>query len=222
VCVLALDTSSPVLTVAVVGRSDVVVTRAENAPNKHGERLMPLVHDVLQQANVHMRDLSAVGVGLGPGPFTGLRVGVVTAAAIADALGVPVYGMCSLGAIATSFADGTSSFGVITDARRRQVYWAMYDADGHRIEGPRVDLPADVAAHLADRTPVVVGAGAEMYAETFAGFDLVSGRHPDAAAIVANALARRRADDPADTLEPLYLRRPDAVPPAALKKVTPA
>jgi tRNA threonylcarbamoyl adenosine modification protein YeaZ len=222
VCVLALDTSSPVLTVAVTGPNDVSVTRAERAPNKHGERLMPLVDEALREANVHMRELAAVGVGLGPGPFTGLRVGVVTAAALADALGLPAYGLCSLDSIATSVADGSRGFAVVTDARRRQVYWATYDAEGHRLDGPSVDLPSDVASHLTGRTSVVVGAGAEMYADVFSGFEIVTDEHPDASVIAGAALTRHRAGDPADVLEPLYLRRPDAVPPAALKKVTPA
>jgi tRNA threonylcarbamoyl adenosine modification protein YeaZ len=222
VCVLALDTSSPVLTVAVVRADDVIATGAEDAPNKHGERLMPLVHGTLRRAGVAMSDLKAVGVGLGPGPFTGLRVGVVTAAAVADALGVPAYGMCSLDAIAESFADGEGDFAVVTDARRRQVYWATYDAHRRRIDGPRADEPAVVATELSAQTHVLVGAGATMYAETFAGFEVVGDRYPDAAVIAAMARRRRRADEPADALEPLYLRRPDAVPPAALKRVTPA
>ena len=210
------------LTVAVIGSDDVTATAAENAPNKHGERLMPLVHDTLRRAGVAMQDLTAVGVGIGPGPFTGLRVGIVTAAALADALAVPVYGMCSLDAIARSFADGDRAFAVVTDARRRQVYWATYDADGCRADGPRVDEPALVAMQLSAERFVVVGAGATMYAETFAGFKVVGDRYPDAAAIAAMARQRQRVGEAADVLEPLYLRRPDAVPPAALKKVTPA
>jgi tRNA threonylcarbamoyl adenosine modification protein YeaZ len=208
------------LTVAVIG-DDVTATGAESAPNRHGERLMPLVNDTMRRAGVAMRDLNAVGVGIGPGPFTGLRVGIVTAAALGDALGVPVYGMCSLDAIAESFAGGRA-FAVVTDARRRQVYWATYDADGRRVDGPRVDEPAEVATQLVAHTNVVVGAGATMYAETFASFELIGDRYPDASALAASARARRNASETADVLEPLYLRRPDAVPPAALKKVTPA
>ena len=220
--VLALDTSSPVLTVAVIGPDDVVVRREEDAPNRHGERLMPLVHDALHRADVDIRTLDAVGVGLGPGPFTGLRVGVVTAAAVADALGIPAYGMCSLDAIAAGVADGARDFLVVTDARRRQVYWARYDAGGSRVDGPGVDLPHDLAARFEGTTRLAVGAGAAMYADCFAGFEVVGDRHPGAAVIATHASQRRGGDEPADVLEPLYLRRPDAVPPAARKKVTPA
>ena len=183
---------------------------------------MPLVQLTLTRAGVGMRELDAIGVGLGPGPFTGLRVGVVTAAALADALGVPAYGMCSLDSIAVAVADGSGDFLVVTDARRRQVYWAKYDAAGKRVEGPGVDDPHDVATRFAGTTSRAVGAGAAMYAEQFSAYEVVGDRHPDAAVIATDALDRRSRNEPADVLEPLYLRRPDAVPPTALKKVTPA
>ncbi len=106
----------------------------------HAERLTPNVLAALADAGLGMADLGAVVVGCGPGPFTGLRVGMATAAAYGHALGVPVYGVCSLDAIGGQTTGETL---VVTDARRREVYWARY-RDGVRIDGPSVNAPADV------------------------------------------------------------------------------
>jgi tRNA threonylcarbamoyl adenosine modification protein YeaZ len=163
---------------------------------------------VLREAGVNRRDLGAVAVGLGPGPFTGLRVGVVTAATLADALGIPSYGICSLDAL------GTGERVAMTDARRREVYWARYDSTGARVEGPSVDKPAELASRLAGIP--VVGAGAIAYAEVLAGLDLRDEpRYPSASRIVELALQNEPG-----TLVPMYLRRPDAEEPGAPKRVT--
>ena len=106
----------------------------------HAERITPNVLAALADAGLAMADLGAVVVGCGPGPFTGLRVGMATAAAYGHALGIPVYGVCSLDAIGGLTTGDTL---VVTDARRREVYWARY-RDGVRIDGPAVSAPADV------------------------------------------------------------------------------
>ena len=195
---LAFDTSTPAVTVATSdGAAETVV-----AANRHGELLAPLVERVLAG-----RRPDGIVVGVGPGPFTGLRVGIVTARAMAHALGIPAYGACSLDALA---APGSA---VATDARRREVYWAAYDADGARTEGPHVGKPADVAATLRDLgVTTVAGAGARLYPEAFEGFTVTDPEYPDAIRL----LEAPRTDD----LTPLYLRRPDATPPGPRKKVT--
>lgn len=194
---LAFDTSTPAVTVALsTGEAETVV-----APNRHGELLAPLVHRLLGG-----RRPGAIVVGLGPGPFTGLRVGIMTARAMGHALGIEVHGACSLDALA---APHTA---VATDARRREVYWATYDAHGVRTDGPHVGKPADVAEVLRERGVTrVAGAGPRLYPEAFAGFGL-GPEYPDATAL----LTAPRGDD----LTPLYLRRPDATPPGPPKKVT--
>src|SRR4051812_44848989 len=201
------------------------VTRArrdELVHNAHGELLAELVHDALREANAVPADLAAVGAGLGPGPFTGLRVGVVTAAAMGDALGVPVYGMCSLDTISDLDAnDHDAAYAVVTDARRRQVYWAVYDARGNRIEGPDIAPPAEVAARLGGRVRRLIGPVASEHPEAFADFVVTGPRWPDAATIAADALVRASRSEPAVPLLPLYLRRPDARPPGPPKQVTP-
>ena len=224
--VLGLDTSTSAVAVALArvttdtGRLSDVVERSVVAANRHGELLAPLVDEVRREASVERSALSAVAVGVGPGPFTGLRVGVMTARAIADALQIPVYGVCSLDALAHAAADAEEPFAVATDARRKQVYWARYDASGRRLAGPDLARPDELAVKLLDTVKRVVGSGAVLYASEFASYTIVDG-YPSGAGVVALAAARAVRHDPSEAVEPMYLRRPDARPPVAPKKVTP-
>jgi tRNA threonylcarbamoyl adenosine modification protein YeaZ len=224
VLVLGLDTSTPAVTVAVGtvrpdGAVEVLAERTEVAVNRHGELVAPMVAEVLAAAGAARRDLGAVAAGAGPGPFTGLRVGLVTVASLADALDVPAYAACSLDAIA---AQHSGALVVATDARRREVYWARYDARGDRIEGPQVQRPADLAATLPAGS-VIAGAGGLLYRDVFADLAVEEGApYPAAAALLRLVAPRAAAGAPADPLTPLYLRRPDAVPPGPPKAVTPA
>lgn len=199
--VLALDTSSPAVSAALVEVTDtgchLVREHVVVDGRRHGELLAVGVREVLRGARP-----GAVVVGTGPGPFTGLRVGLVTAAATADALGVPAYGVCSL--------DGFVDDGVVvTDARRREVYWARY-AGGVRVDGPAVGPPA-----LLDLRPGEPVVGARL-----AALEVTGPEHVSLLRLVAAAASRVRAAAPSDPLTPLYLRRPDAVEPGALKRVT--
>jgi tRNA threonylcarbamoyl adenosine modification protein YeaZ len=199
--VLAIDTATPAVTAGVIRRGpsgvDVLAERVTVDPRAHAEQLTPNVLGALADAGLVMADLGAVVVGCGPGPFTGLRVGMATAAAYAHALGIPVYGVCSLDAIGV---DTTGEVLVVTDARRREVYWARY-RDGVRVEGPAVASPADV--------PVDVDtvAGSPDHAALFALPRQVP-TYPTASGLV------RAVDWTAEPapLIPLYLRRPDAKP----------
>lgn len=186
--VLVIDTSTPAVLAAVVrrdddGRIELIAERVTVDAHAHVELLTPNVLAALADAGLGMADLDAVVVGCGPGPFTGLRVGMSTAAAYGHALGVPVHGVCSLDGI------GRQTHGdvlVITDARRREVYWARY-RDGVRTDGPGVAAPDDVPS-----------TGVQHRVE-FA--------HPSPAGLVAAVVDFDREPAP---LIPLYLRRPDA------------
>jgi len=217
VLVLALDTSTPATTVAVARDGEVVEEQTELGANRHGEVLAPLVDRVLRGAGVERADLELVAVGVGPGPFTGLRVGLVTAAGLADALGIAVRGVCSLDAVAHAddrpWSDG---FTVVTDARRKEIYWASY-ADGRRVEGPAVERPDVVAERLGPTA--MVGFGAQLYSGAFSGQRIDErSPYPRAGAVAALALDDAWSVAP----QPMYLRRPDARPPGAPKRVTPA
>jgi tRNA threonylcarbamoyl adenosine modification protein YeaZ len=198
--ILAMDTATPAVTAGVVRLEDVAVLaeRVTVDARAHAEQLTPNVLAALADAGLTVNDLDAVVVGCGPGPFTGLRVGMATAAAYGHALGVPVHGVCSLDAIGVETRGDAL---VVTDARRREVYWARY-RDGVRVDGPAVNAPTDVPAdaHAVAGSP-----------EHAALFDLptLSPVYP-----TASGLVRAVADWTAEPapLVPLYLRRPDAKP----------
>jgi tRNA threonylcarbamoyl adenosine modification protein YeaZ len=212
VLVLGLDTSTPAVSVALVEAGvRLLAERVVVDARRHGELLAQGIAGVLAEARVDRRDLTAVVVGLGPGPFTGLRVGVVTAATLGDALEIPVYGICSLDGL------GTGARVAMTDARRREVYWARYDAEGARVSGPQVSKPADIAGEL--RGVPVVGFGAEAHADALSGLDLrPEPRYPSPTALVERAAALFGSTP--EPLVPLYLRRPDAEQPGPPKRVT--
>lgn len=199
--ILAIDTATPAVTAGVVRRSDsgieVLGERVTFDARAHAEQLTPNVLGALSDAGLGMANLDAVVIGCGPGPFTGLRVGMATAAAYGHALDVPVFGVCSLDAIGV---DTTGDVLVVTDARRREVYWARY-RDGIRVGGPAVNAPTDVP------TDVAAVAGSVEHA---ALFDL-----PRLAPVNPTTSGLVRVVDwsaPPEPLVPLYLRRPDAKP----------
>ncbi|TFV88236.1 tRNA (adenosine(37)-N6)-threonylcarbamoyltransferase complex dimerization subunit type 1 TsaB [Blastococcus sp. CT_GayMR16] len=208
--VLALDTATPTLVAGLAnwsqdGATEVLAERAVPSGTRHAELLTPAIAGVLADAGLTMGNLEAVVTGLGPGPFTGLRVGVVTAAALADARGLPVIGVCSLDAI------GSGARTVVTDARRKEIYWATYAADGSRLTGPAVDKPADVTL---PEPAVGDPAFAERLGIAVASADVTT------AGLVRAAAAQLADPSSAGPLVPLYLRRPDATPPTAIKAVT--
>src|SRR5690349_11291224 len=142
---LAFDTATPHVTVALHDGERVIAEYNSAESMKHGEMLAPGIADVLAQAGALSRDVSAIAVGVGPGPFPGLRVGLVTARTMALALGIPVYGVCTLDVLAAEAMDaGHDDFLVATDARRKEVYFATY-ASRQRVGGPEVVKPADAA-----------------------------------------------------------------------------
>lgn len=214
---LAFDTATPAVTAAVHDGSGVLAESYEVDARRHGELLLPTIDRVLRTAEVDKRELTGIAVGVGPGPYTGLRVGLVTAAALGHALGLPVYGVCTLDAIAhQARAEGlTGPFTVATDARRKEVYWASYDADGRRGTGPSVDRPAELTAE-----PQSVGAGALLYPDSFPGAR--GPEHVSAGALAGFAAAELAAGRELLPNLPLYLRRPDAQVPAGYKAVLPA
>ena len=199
--VLALDTSTPAVIAGVARRSaaglDVLAERVTVDPRAHAERLTPNALAVLADVGITFREVDVVVVGCGPGPFTGLRVGMATAAAYGHALGVAVHGVCSLDAIGVMTSGDVL---VVTDARRREVYWARY-RDGERVGGPAVNAPADVPVGS-----VALVAGSPDHA---ALFDLprLDAAQPTTAGLVRAVTDWTAAPQP---LVPMYLRRPDA------------
>jgi tRNA threonylcarbamoyl adenosine modification protein YeaZ len=212
VLAIMIDTSSAAVTAAVVnfGADDeatadgqastpvVLAARSTVDARAHAELLAPSIQECLKQAGITPADVAAIVAGVGPGPFTGLRVGLVTAAALGDALGVPTYGVCSLDAIAADLAldhtapgaagdtgnggveQGAATVLVAGDARRREVYWARY--------AEAVVAPADVSR--------VAGAGRPTEVSRLAGPDVARPGEIDLTGVgaVAGAGARLYAD----------------------------
>ena len=210
---LCLDTSSPAVTVALHDGDDVVAEQVSERTLKHGEQVAPMIEAVMREVGVVRQDLTAIGVGVGPGPFTGLRVGLVTARTLAFVLEIPVHGVCSLDVLAAEAVGSgavAGEFVVATDARRKEVYLAAYDGEGVRTTGPVVGKPADLASGLP-----TVGEGAALYP---GHFPVRVGPERPSAGWLARCIAEDRAELRAP--EPLYLRRPDTMPPSAPKRVS--
>lgn len=206
--VLALDTATTELvaglanvSATVSGGVDVIAEKIIST-RAHNELLVPTIAELLEGAGLAFSDLEAIVVGCGPGPFTGLRVGMATAQALGQALGIPVYGVVTHDAVAKG-VDAQSAL-IVTDARRREVYWARYE-NGQRVAGPDVVKPAEL-----DCPPVAFCSVPEqLAAQLSVDADEVTYLPPRTAGLVAAA----DFSAPPAPLVPHYLRRPDAVPP---------
>jgi len=219
VLLLAFDTATPAVTVALHDGTHALAEVTTIDARRHGELLASSIDDVLIRAGVSRLDITAVAAGTGPGPYTGLRAGLVTARVLGSALGIPVHGIGTLDVIAADAlaAARGRDFVVATDARRREVYWARYDATGARLTGPDVAAPGDVAAQLPAGTPVA-GTGALLYPDLLGGPGEPA--YPAAATLARLAAQRIAAGLPGPGADPVYLRRPDARVPGPPKRVT--
>ncbi|MBF6235688.1 tRNA (adenosine(37)-N6)-threonylcarbamoyltransferase complex dimerization subunit type 1 TsaB [Nocardia otitidiscaviarum] len=224
--VLAVDTATPAVTAGLVEldpaeagstpRTTTIATRVTVDARAHNEVLTPQILACLAESGRARGEIDAVVVGVGPGPFTGLRVGMATAAAFGDALGIPVHGVCSLDAIAADTesylaeAQDPVELLVVTDARRREVYWARYRAlsaenPRGRVAGPEVCKPADL-----DTSSATVIAGSASHVDYF-DLPVLPVETPSPAGLVRCAARDLLSGAMPDPLTPLYLRRPDAV-----------
>ena len=208
---LAFDTATPAVTVALYDGTTVVAESTVVDAMRHAEFLAPAIAEVLEAAGADRRDLTEIAVGVGPGPFTGLRVGLATARTLGHVLDVPVHGVCSLDVLAAAAEPEVAAqpFLVATDARRKEVYWARYAGPYTRVDGPHVARPEEIAT-----TDLVIGRGAVLYPQAFP--HAAGPEHPR-----AGDLARLAGSRIVPLLEPvpLYLRRPDVAEPGARKRV---
>jgi tRNA threonylcarbamoyl adenosine modification protein YeaZ len=234
VLLLAIDTSTTAITVALHDGASVVAESTTLDARAHAEHLAPNIRAALAAADAEPGDVTDVVVGIGPGPFTGLRVGIVTGRTFAFALGLPVRGLTSLDAIAHEAWLGgrRGDLLVATDARRKEVYAATYvlgDAGACRVSEPIVSRAADLPAEV--RALPAAGRGPSLYAEALS--EAVAPLDASGGALADLAVRRLRESpsgdgelqhvDPGhgfDGLEPLYLRRPDVAPAPPSKKST--
>ena len=202
--VLAIDTSVGV-SVAILRSNDEVTQSQAIDHGMQGELTAELISEVVTKSGLEISGITDVVVGVGPGPFTGLRVGLVTAAVFAHARSIPIHGICSLDAIAFDYAKPCV---VVTDARRKELYWARYD--GIRTGEPQVSKPEVIAAQFPDAK--FVGPGAQLYPDSING-NLME--------LKAGSLAKLFVSGSAQlvSVSPMYLRKPDAVEPTIRKSV---
>ncbi len=207
---LTIDSATPRLVLGLVRDAEVLAQRCLDDARRHNEALVPTVLEMLEATGFSFDDLHGVVVGCGPGPFTGLRVGMVSAMAFADALDIPVTGVSSHRAIASQLPG--SKVLVVTDARRREVYYTEL-VDGAVQQGPEVCKPADLPAMQVDTLSVPEHLVQAVLEQVRAG--KVVHEYPSARGLAAVA-----EFDPPQPPEPLYLRRPDAKEPTV--RISPA
>ena len=210
-----MDTATPAVTAGVVDAAEMtVLAECVTVDAKaHGELLTPHILSALNDAGRTLADVDAIVCGVGPGPFTGLRAGMATAAALGQALAKPVYPVCTLDAMA-AVEEGPVL--VASDARRKEVYWALYAVGGKRVYGPAVNTPAHVAQHSLSVVDFVGNGDVP----THLGLRHLGPKYPTPLGLVTVARADVLANAKPGPLTPMYLRRPDAVVPGARKRVT--
>ena len=178
---LVIDTSTPRTIAAIVAEEEIIWSGFHDGATSHGEALGRLIEDAKNQAT--FKSINQVVVGMGPGPYTGLRVGIIFAMSFANARQIPWIGVCSLDGIDID----CDSYLVATDARRKEIYWARYQ-DGIRTQGPSVCAPDEIK---------------DIDIKKF-GFGFGDALYPSMALLLAKSKTQ-------DVKQPFYLRRPDAI-----------
>ena len=212
--ILGIDTATPATTVAVCVEGVVVAEETRVDARRHAESLAPCIQQVIQAAGRVLSDVRHIAVGVGPGAFTGLRVGLVTARSLARALDIPVHGVCTLDVMA--YGSGLAEpFAVVTDAKRKEVFWARYASVSERTGGPWVGRPSEVSGAISGLP--VVGVQGTPFAELFGD---PKGPELPAAGALARLLEQRLAvGGELLSASPIYLREPDVSPAVAPKSV---
>lgn len=215
--VLAFDTAQGALSAAVHDGEGVLASAFELRTRGHAEELLRAIETVLAEAALGFSDLDALAVTIGPGTFTGLRVGLAAARGLALALGLPLVGITTLEAIAADVVANEGETVVAAfDAKRGEVYLQAFDAEGAPLMEPALVAVADAGTHLPHRRLLLVGTGAALLEEALHGFEC---RRADAPAqpraeTVARLALKRIETEGADAFRvapaPLYIRAPDA------------
>lgn len=223
--VLAIDTALEACSVALLDTQDAARSVQESVPmtRGHAEALMPMVARVLERAQLPAKDVDRIAVTVGPGSFTGLRVGIAAARGLALATAKPAVGLTTLAAFAAPYITADDSLPVVAaiDARHEQLYLQVFGSGGRTLVGPRIASLTDAVRVATSGSPRVVGTGAKMLAAAW----------PSSAAIPAAIDPRRAPDigwiarlgaaaqDTGIPPKPLYLRAPDARPQDAAQLV---
>ena len=223
--ILALDTSTPRGSVALLDGPDLAGELRITSQETHSARLLRSVDFLLGTLGWKLSDLNLIAAGIGPGSFTGIRIGLATALGLAQSLRLPFSGVSGLDALALQVSFLESTVGVVLDAQRSQLYYAEYRCQGgkiHQVQHPALLYPADLERNLRRRHLYLVGDAALGFFESLknsrAGWPrMIAADLYLACGIGRLALARRRSWRSGEflTAEPLYIRPPDAVKPTS-------
>lgn len=225
--ILAFDTSMRACSVALLsdtGGTDSLTARFEERERGHAEALLPMITGILDEAGIGFDDIDRIAVTTGPGTFTGVRVGIAAARGLALATKAELVGSTSLAVMAETALKAMEKdirhIAIASDARRGEVYFALYKANGHCIHEPAALAPQAAAALLPSlETTLLAGSGAALMADTIRNTDSAEGNcipphimetvQPDAAVLCHMA---RELSPEGKPVSPLYLRAPDAKP----------
>ncbi len=219
--ILGIESATSRVGCAIGGPDGVLAARESARPRRHAESLVPQIAEIVKESGVAMADIGVVAVDVGPGLYTGLRVGITTAITMAHALGAAMVSVTSLELVAHAARRSCTSrrIDAVIDARRGELFHAAFTSNGDWISEPAVLDPHDLAVMLASEAPetLLVGDGVEAHSEAFTQAGLSTGGssvYPSAETIVELAAAAVAADKVVspDTIRPLYLRGPDAQP----------
>lgn len=220
--ILALDTATPVGSVALCAAEGIVVSRYFDVGLQHSQRLFSEVEAALEAADMDVGEVRAVAVAIGPGSFTGLRIGLSAAKGLCLAAGKDIVTVSTLEALAARLPFARLPVCTVLDARKREVYAALYDtATGVPVElaPPRAIAPAQLARERANAATIFTGDGATVYRDLLAvnsatQFAPLHCARPDAGTVGWLALSKLEKGQTADldSVEPEYLRSPDARP----------
>lgn len=216
--VLSLDSATEACSAAVLCDGVLVAHRFERMHRGHAEILMLLVQDVMQQAGLTFDKLDLIATTVGPGGFTGLRIGLASARGLALAAGIPIVGVTTLEAVAKANLSTESPLLIALDSKRADLYMQLFDANGAPLTEPSAMLPAEIGPALPAGAIAVGGNAADRVLEAFAErappLRRKTGSSLPDAAIVAQIGAERHARTPSnESPRPLYLRPPDAQKP---------
>lgn len=218
--VLAIESATESVGVSLASSDGVLASVEISRGRRHAESIVPCVQFVCERAELELAEVGAIAVDVGPGLFTGMRVGIATAKSLSMALGIPMVPMTSLEVLAVGESTTDDIIVPVVDARKSEVFWAMYRRSDRGVEllhqptvGSVDDLISDLMAR--DQPAVCIGDGAQRYREDItAGFTCVIGdvRHPSAAVLAVEGVRRAVREETVDErlVEPVYLRQPDA------------
>ncbi len=218
--ILATDTSTDILTVAVCDEHAVLAEIVVHAPRAHSERLLSTAHNLLAQAGLSLGGLDALAVGIGPGSFTGLRIGIAAWKGLALGAGLPLAGVPSLDALARLHAGAERPVCPVLDARMGEVFYSIHDPGAlglSRRLGPAVGPVSELIARI-DGPVLLAGDGAIRYREELAAglpearFAPPLQNHPRAAAVAFEGVRLLEAGESGDAgaVRPVYLRKSQA------------